>query len=149
VNCRQLQRGKPSRSRPAGYLTRGAAYEGFSVVRVRFSPRCLLLTTLTNSLFTFRTCKLYSICFQRYDDSPQSAEVSRVNCRSSLDLKAHDGPALTLHNDVHLILVLVSVVEIWSVRTRTADPTVSTREHQVLTITYKAVGDCQVLDYTQ
>ncbi len=41
---------------------------------------------------------------------PQSAEVARVNCRSSLDLKAHDGPALTLHNDVHLILVLVSVV---------------------------------------
>jgi hypothetical protein len=27
--------------------------------------------------------------------------------------------------------------------------TVSTRGFQVLTTTYKAVGDCQVLDYTQ
>jgi hypothetical protein len=27
--------------------------------------------------------------------------------------------------------------------------TVSTRRHQVLTTTYKAVGDCQVLDNTQ
>src|ERR1700680_5134110 len=41
---------------------------------------------------------------------PKSAEVARANCRRGLDLKAHDGPALTLHNNVHFILILVSVV---------------------------------------
>ena len=41
---------------------------------------------------------------------PQPSEVACVNRGSSLDLKAHDDSALTLHNDVHLILVLVSIV---------------------------------------
>jgi hypothetical protein len=42
---------------------------------------------------------------------------------------------------------LKDMVGPWGLEPQTS--TVSTRGHQVLTTTYKAVGDCQVLDNTQ
>jgi hypothetical protein len=44
-------------------------------------------------------------------------------------------------------MLLKNMVGPWGLEPQTS--TVSTRGHQVLTTTYKAVGDCQVLDNTQ